>query len=296
MKFWLKIEAILNKIIVSLSETMAKSISNATPDKVKKSIANTKEKTSNLSTSTKQNVIGKIQNSKTWTITKIGQTKAVVDKSKESAATAVASAKSYDWKSLNAKKIIAAIALVFGPILLRFKSWYLTLKPTTVLTITVSTVAFSLTGITVYQQAKEIQDKTAEEVVREPSSISDSMRRDKLARSKYRHHKAKRISLAAVNIPVYIESRKGMQSLKIDFTFEADNRYVAKYFTIIENEYLIRDRLNRTVQPIIPTFPMEAEGKKVLKDKMKVELNKLIKDLKIKGEIKEIYIHSILNG
>lgn len=296
MKFWLKIEAILNKIIVSVSEAMAKNISKATPDKVKKSIATTKEKTSSLSSSTKENVLGKIQNSKTWTVTKIGQTKAVVDKSKESAVTAVASAKSYDWKSLNAKKVIAAVALVFGPMILRFKSWYVGLKPTTVLTITISSVAFSLTGITVYQQAKDIQDKTAKEVVREPNAISDSMKRDKLARSKYRHHKAKRISLAAVNIPVYIESRKGMQSLKIDFTFEADNRYIAKYFTIIENEYLIRDRFNRTVQPIIPTFPMEAEGKKVLKDKMKVELNKLIKDLKIKGEIKEIYIHSILNG
>jgi len=296
MKFWIKIEALLNKILVSLGGTTNALISKLTPDKVKKSIATTKSKTSTLKTSTKETITTKVTKSKEWTVSKVSKTKETVEKTKTAATSAVASAKSYDWKSLDAQKVIAAVLLVFGPILLKFKSWYATLKPATILTATVSLVAFSLTGITVYQQTQEIQDKTAPEVVREPGSYSDTMKRDRLARSKYRHSKEKRISLADVNIPVYIENRKGMQSLKIDFTFEADNRYVAKYFTIIENEYLIRDRLNRTVQPIVPTFPMEAEGKKVLKDKLKVELNNLIKDLKIKGQIKEIYIHSILNG
>lgn len=296
MKFWIKIEAFINKVLISLSEAGSSLVSKVTPSKVKKSIHKTKTSTHELKVNTKTLITKNVVKSKEWTTTKIVKTKDTVQKSKAGATKAISAAKTYDWKSLNSQKIIAAVALVFGPLFLRLKTWYLSLKPTTILTITVSSVAFSLTGITVYQQAKEIQDKTAKEVIREPNSYSDTMKKDLLARSQYRHHKEKRISLANVNIPVYIENRKGMQSLKIDFTFEADNRYIAQYFTIIENEYLIRDRLNRTVQPIIPTFPMEAEGKRVLKNKLKVELNELIKDLKIKGEIKEIYIHSILNG
>ncbi|OIQ19687.1 MAG: hypothetical protein BM556_04170 [Bacteriovorax sp. MedPE-SWde] len=296
MKFWLKIEAFINKLLVSTSDASKSLVSKLTPNKVKDTLTQTKSKSLSLKKNTKEQIENKIKGSKAWTIGKVGQTKQVVASSKEAALTTVSNAKSYDWKSLNFQKITIIVMAVFGPLLFRIKSWYLTLKPTSVLTITITAVAFSLTGITVVQQANEIEDKTAKEVVRKPDSYSDTMDRDKLARSKYRHYKNQRISLAAVSIPVYVESRNGMQSLKIDFTFEADNRYIAKYFTIFENEYLLRDRLNRTIQPIIPTFPMKAEGKNILKAKMKSEINKLIKDLKIKGEIKEIYIHSILNG
>ena len=62
----------------------------------------------------------------------------------------------------------------------------------------------------------------------------------------------------------------------------------------MENEYILRDRLSRNIQPIIPEFPMEPEGKVILKRKIKKELNKLVDDLNIKGDISNIYIHSIL--
>ena len=41
---------------------------------------------------------------------------------------------------------------------------------------------------------------------------------------------------------------------------------------------------------------MEPEGKRIIKDKIKAEMNILLKEMKIEGEISEIYIDNILNG
>jgi len=159
-------------------------------------------------------------------------------------------------------------------------------------------MAFTLTGITVIKQATEIDNKMAKEVVREPSSYSDTMDADKLAhtRSKFRHYTEMSLQLNDVNIPIYIEDRKGMQTLSVDFSFRASNRYIAKYFEKIQNEYVLRDRIYKNVQPIVPSFPMEEEGKIILRNKIKLELNSVLKDLKIEGTIEEVYIQSILNG
>ena len=80
----------------------------------------------------------------------------------------------------------------------------------------------------------------------------------------------------------------------MDFTLVASNRYIKEYF--YENIHLVKDRLNSSVHPIIPEFPLEQEGKQIIKDKIRLEVNKLIKDLRIKGHIDKVHIHSILAG
>jgi hypothetical protein len=41
---------------------------------------------------------------------------------------------------------------------------------------------------------------------------------------------------------------------------------------------------------------LEDDGKRVIKEKIKKEIQVLLDDLKIKGSIQEIYIHSIMTG
>ena len=83
-------------------------------------------------------------------------------------------------------------------------------------------------------------------------------------------------------MPLYIESIHNPKQVKIDFTVEPSNRYVREYF--FENEYLIHDRLNMMVQPVIPGLPLlQEEGKQILEDELFIELNKLIEDQNIKG-------------
>ena len=59
---------------------------------------------------------------------------------------------------------------------------------------------------------------------------------------------------------------------------------------------MIRDRLNSSLQAVVPNFPLEPEGKKIIKEKIRREVNHLIEDLKIEGRVDEVFIHSILNG
>ena len=295
MKIWLKIERILNTILTAILGATAKFIQKVTPSKVKKSIEATKKKSIDYKSSSKSFVTKKLNSVKSFTGQSVQKSLSVVNTTKEKTLKTVSDAKSYNWKSLTPAKVSAIIATLCAPFLNKLKAWYLTLQPKTILTFTVVTMAFSITSVSIYQESKEISDK-AKEKVREPASVGDTMKRSAWTRSKYRHHQNKMLHLSSVSVPVYIENRKGMQSLKIDFTFVTNNRYTTKYFTKIENEYLIRDRLNKSLLPVIPEFPMEQEGKKIIKTKIKAEINKLINDLKIEGKVENIYIKSILNG
>lgn len=294
MKFWLKIESFINKILIALSNFVSRIILKLTPKSVKKTVAQTdiirKKTTINFKES--------ISKSKQYTIKSIGEVKKKSEKAKVNALQKVVKAKSYDYKSLTAKKVFLGIGALFAPVFIKTQKWLSALKPTTIVIGTAGIMALTLTGITVIKQASEIDNKMAKEVVREPSSYSDTMDRDKLAhsRSKFRHYTEMSLQLSDVNIPIYIEDRKGMQTLLIDFSFRASNRYIAKYFEQIQNEYLLRDRIYKNVQPIIPSFPMEEEGKIILRKKIKQELNNVLRDLKIEGTIEDVYIQSILNG
>lgn len=293
MKFWVKIEAILNKVIIAIMSVITSTISKLTPKKVKKSIEVTQDKSQKIKKSTQTIIHEKVDKTKKWGQSKVDKSKKIATNAKVKTQDTIVAAKTYDWKSLNPQKVMAIFSVLIVPFITKFKSWYATLKPTTIISVTAGTMALSLFSITIYQQTQEISEKSTT-VIAEPEKFSDTMDKNAYARSQYRNYKEKRITLTSVNIPVYIDSRKGMQSLIIDFTMEAENRYIAQYFKVIENEYVLRDRLNKNIQPIIPEFPMKPEGKHILKKKIKDEINKLVDDLQIKGNVKDVYIHSIL--
>ena len=82
--------------------------------------------------------------------------------------------------------------------------------------------------------------------------------------------------------------------LTFDFTVEGSNRYIAAYFSSRVNENLIKDKLNNSIEPIVPSFPLEEEGKRIIKLKIKEEINELVQKLKIKGYISKVYINNVL--
>ncbi|EPZ50159.1 hypothetical protein M902_0354 [Bacteriovorax sp. BAL6_X] len=168
-------------------------------------------------------------------------------------------------------------------------------SPAKAVGITCSLTVFSLTGISVYQNIQEISDKTSPKQERKIAS-ADELEKAKWGRSRYRLANKRTIFLRNVDVPIYIKNRNGMKSLLIDVLLETNNRYTAQYFYKPENEILIRDRLNESLQAVVPNFPLEPEGKKIIKEKVRYEVNKLIEDLKIDGNVERVYIDSILNG
>lgn len=99
-----------------------------------------------------------------------------------------------------------------------------------------------------------------------------------------------------LNIPIYIDEHKRnrIRSIKVNLKVFASNRYIKQYFT--ENFYLVNDVLNTNIEIIDPDFTLKSEGRKILKDKIRRELNALIKKSQIKGKIERISISRILAG
>lgn len=98
-----------------------------------------------------------------------------------------------------------------------------------------------------------------------------------------------------VYVPVIIVNRPDISRVYLDIKLRGSNKLIKIFF--VENNWvnsdLIVDRLLTTLGPIIATFPLTEEGKKILKDKIKFECDQLLKDLKIEGEIDEVIIQGI---
>ena len=95
-------------------------------------------------------------------------------------------------------------------------------------------------------------------------------------------------------VPIYIESVNSYKKLELDVVVLPSNKYIKEYFN--KHPYLINNALNSTLELIIPTFPLTKEGKIVITDKIKREINNVIRSLQIKGDIQHVYVHYIFAG
>jgi len=188
-------------------------------------------------------------------------------------------------KKFNFKGFVLSIWNFIKYPFIKIKEYLDTLKPATVWTATALVVLTAGSSLGIWYNSEELYMK-----VRGPASAEDEVEIG--VRPSYYKKNEKHFTIYHLRMPLYIESIHNPKQVKIDFTVEPSNRYIREYF--LENEYLIHDRLNLMVHPIIPSLPLSEEGKQILKDKLMIELNKLLKDQKLKGEIKEVYINSIL--
>lgn len=102
----------------------------------------------------------------------------------------------------------------------------------------------------------------------------------------------KQFRLRHLAIPIHIKGKKKLKRIFMDFTVETSSRSLKEYLS--KRTHLIQNRFNTLIEPIIPELPMEKEGKTIIVQKLKREINHLVKDLKIRGRIEKIHVHSIL--
>ena len=112
-----------------------------------------------------------------------------------------------------------------------------------------------------------------------------------LSRAFYYRKYDKQFTFYGIRIPIYKKNNLSKQII-MDFTVETSNKYLKEYLD--KNIHLVKDQFNSTIYPMMSELTLKKEGKTILAKKLKRELNKLIKNLKIKGHIDRVYIHSIL--
>lgn len=112
------------------------------------------------------------------------------------------------------------------------------------------------------------------------------------SRPKYFLQTEKMSSFKDINLQLFLEDTRRNRQIWVDFTALSSNRNVTLYLKDHETE--IRDFINMQVEPVIPQLPVEEEGRQIIKDKLKLELNEYLKKMEIEGKILEIYVDYII--
>lgn len=115
-----------------------------------------------------------------------------------------------------------------------------------------------------------------------------------LKRPEYLKYKKRTLKVFNVKIPVYVESVKSIQSVTVDFTVRTETRFARQFLE--EYEYKLKDYFFMTTEPMTSTFPLEEEGKMILKDKIKDELNIFLDEEKVEGEVLDVDIIFIIGS
>lgn len=112
------------------------------------------------------------------------------------------------------------------------------------------------------------------------------------ARPKYFLLKEKQFAVKDVNLQLFLEDTKRNRQVYVDFTALASNRNAVLFLK--DHEVEVRDFMNMNVEPVIPQLPVEEEGRQIIKDKIRDELNQFLKDNGIEARILEVYIDYIM--
>ena len=97
-----------------------------------------------------------------------------------------------------------------------------------------------------------------------------------------------------VSLQIFLEDTSRNRQVMFDYSLLASNRNIVLYLK--DHEDKVRDRLSTQIEPIIPRLPIEDEGKSIIKDKIRAELNEMLKEEKIEGRVLEVYLDYILGS
>lgn len=95
-----------------------------------------------------------------------------------------------------------------------------------------------------------------------------------------------------IHLQLFLENVRRNRQVLLEFTLVASNRNVILFLKQHETEF--KDHLNSYVEPIIPQLPIDDEGRRIIKDKIKLEINDFLKKYQIEGKSEEIYIDYII--
>lgn len=288
MKKWEKIENSINQLILKLISLFKSKISNLTPSKFKGYVKESKE----LLTHRRGELKERLVKGKEHALKKAVNAKGKIDQAKNKTLTVVQKAKTTNYKEIKLRKVFAILIAFIAPPFMKFKQWYLGLRPGQLATYIVGTTAATLASINLYVQSNKISEKSREPASEAAEEVNNGTEASR--RPAYFKKKEKQFLVSNIALPAYTTKKSAVRKLVIDFTFESSNKYIKEY--LWHNNHLIQDVLNSKIEPIAIEFPLKQEGKIIIRQKIKKEINSLLKTLKIKGEIKEVYIHSIIAG
>lgn len=133
----------------------------------------------------------------------------------------------------------------------------------------------------VYRSSNQIYQE--EFTSRTPASVQEYARKPK-----YKMFKKKTLTIENIKVPIFAENVKQVRSITISFSVRTSTRFAKQYLVYYENQ--LKDYFFTSVEPVISSFPLETEGKLVLKEKIIYELNNFLAEKKVEGIVEEVSI------
>lgn len=95
-----------------------------------------------------------------------------------------------------------------------------------------------------------------------------------------------------VGLQLLLEETKRNRQVYFEFVIQTINREGAQF--IKHHEVEIKDHLMMNVEPVVPGLPLDDEGKRIIRDKIKFEVNNYLKLHHIESTVEEVFIDYIL--
>jgi hypothetical protein len=182
-------------------------------------------------------------------------------------------------KVSNLKKTVLAPFLILG-------QWLSGLTATQSLVLMGFTAASILSGISIYSTGHRLLNQQSAD--RTPASVEEvSYDRPDYYKKQNRH-----VEFTSIRLPVYFANVNEIRSVDIDFTATLSNRL--SKLKLEKLEFQFRDHLVLNIEPMVASFPLEEEGKMIIRDKLIKEINEFLISREIDGHVTELKLTYIL--
>ena len=127
------------------------------------------------------------------------------------------------------------------------------------------------------------------EASRTPASATEEVL---YQRPDYYKKQTRFLELTNLRLPVYVANVNEIKSVDIDFSATMTNRNSRMFLE--KHEFHLRDHLILQMEPSVASFPLEEEGKEIIRKKLLAEINDFLKINEVDGEVLELKITYVL--
>lgn len=285
MEFLNKIEELINKLIYKLIEHVIAFLHKHLPKK----IFDLLEKWRAFKIIAKEKIKAFPALAKVWLIKKIGALKELFTsldlKSKFKASADAAMIKFNEHKGTKKGMFVTFSKILLAPFYL-FSQWVRGLSVPQTMLLMVFTGASFLSVIGFIFSGQRLVSHY--ENSRKPASAEEI----NYDRPDYYKQDLRHVTVTNFRIPVYVADVNEIRSVDIDIVARISNRNARNFLD--KNEFQVRDHIISHTEPSISSFPLEEEGKKIIKEKILYELNDFLKQHGQEGYVEDLKITYIL--
>ncbi len=285
MEFLNKIEDFINTLLVKIGQWIIHTILRITPKKILRLFTNFKETTVQIKLFLKNLPKNFVQ----WAIIFLKSTKEKVLSIdfKEKINTQINKIKeSYNEIKNSKDSKIKKFVLIPKQVI---SNWVKGLTPSQTILFITSITGSLLAFISIISTSNRILNITRQG--RSPASVVEE-EKSQYERPDYYKKEKRHVLFSSVRLPVYSADPKELQTVEIDFNVTLSNRHARN---LLEKfEFQLRDYLILKLEPQIAEFPLQEEGKEILRDKISQEIDLFLKERNINGQVTEVKIIYVL--